>query len=142
MWFTFHSVGFFTPIQLVIQWRLFNFCFAKSTLFLICMQLIIPQGSVLHLSSLSCLLFFPQIFSSARQDNCESFLILFSVFQIFPPGSLQSPSRLVLSADITAVLPLPSSKVINENIPYTPSQDNPYSKRSSFHFENCPLIPS
>ena len=138
MWFTFHSTRFFAHIQLVIQWRLFNFRFARSALFLTRMQLIIPQGSVLHLSSLSHLLFFLQIFSSACQENHESFLILFSAFQIFPPESLQSLSRLVLSADITAVLPLPSSKVINETIPYTPSQENPYSKHSFFHFENGP----
>jgi len=67
--------------------------------------------------------------------------MLFSVFQILPPESLQPPSSLVLSADITAVLPLPSAKVITETIPYTPSQENPHSKHSFFHFDNAPLIP-
>lgn len=143
MWLTFHSMSFFTHIQLGDQWRLFKFCFAKSGLFLICMQLIIPQDNVLHLSSLrSYVLFFPEIFSWACQDTHESFWIMFSVPPISPPKSLQSPSRLVESADITALLPLPSCKVINETMSYTPSQENPYSKQSFFHFENRPLIPS
>lgn len=143
MWFTFHSVGFFNHIQLVIQWRLFKLCFAKSALFLICTQLIIPWGSVLHLSLPNCLLFFPQFFSSAHQGSFQSFLTFLNCFQSFKffiqracdphPGwcclkTLQLYSFFHLPKSLMKIVHIPSHKNLCNKHP--------------FHFQNRSLIPS